>query len=436
MGKQILLIDYRANITKTLKLDLLKYFDISAVIREGIKDATNILEILPDVRIILTLNENPKEKTLDTLQRYIIDNKKNLELISYNSEETPEVIIQRVGDYIGQHVDHDRYQKDHSYVGYKDVPINFLKNIDESPVDLYVQIGEGADTRFIKRVNKLDPFSKSMVSDFLDKGILSLYVAQSDFELFMTSLTNAFVKGLTEPEQPIAKVIDAQFNAFEYLNSYASVLNFDKKIVEVVESTVDSYLEVLNQQKSLAVLIQHVVTKKATTNFQGFYLTCLLIYHIYKSLNRYQESKMQKMVMATLFCDLELDRKEVYLINSNTQLIASSDSGILTEHEVELVRSHARRNAESLRSYPELPLEVMTLVRQHHGSPEGIGFQDHENPQIQDDSLVLLCAHVFIKYFLSPEYKFDKKEILKILRERFPYERIRPYWDAIGTKIE
>ncbi len=436
MSNQILLIEYRANVTKTLKLDLLKYFDLSAVVRENDKDALAILEILPDIDTALVLAENPHEKTLDNIQKHLLTNQKKLQVISYTADETTEVIIQRLGNFLGKPVEHQRYLKDHSHEGYKEIPLHFFENLTESPVDLYVQLGEGSSIRFIKRVNKLDPFPKTMVKDQHNHGIHFFYVMAEDFAIFMTSLSNAFIQQLTNESQSIVHIIDAQCAAFDYLNTYASVLNFDKNITEVVETTIESYVKVFKREKSLAKLIQQVVTKKASINFQGFYLTCLLGHHVYKILNRYLESKMEKFVMAALFCDLGLDRREVFLIHSNTQLISASDEGTLNANEVELIRSHARKNADFLKNYPEMPLDVMSLIRHHHGSPDGVGFHDNEHGQLSDDDFVLQTTHIFIKYFLNPEYKFDKKEILKQLKERFPYERIKPYWEAIGSKID
>lgn len=436
MSQQILVIEYRANVTRTLKLDLLKYFDLSAVVRENEKDALAILEILPDINLALILAENPNEKTLEIFQKHILSKNKKLNFISYTADETTEVIIQRLGNYLGKPVDHQQYLKDHSHDGYKEVPIHFFDNLTESPVDLYVQLGEGSASRFIKKVNKLDPFPSNMVKDQHNHGIHLFYVLADDFSLFMTSLSNAFIQKLTEESSSIIHIIDAQCAAFDYLNTYASVLNFDKNVTEVVETTIESYIKVLKREKSLAKLIQQVVTKKASINFQGFYLTALLGHHIYKNLNRYLESKMEKIVMAALFCDLGLEKREVFLIHSNTQLLSASDDGSLSPEEIEHVRSHARKNADMLKNYPELPLDVMALIRHHHGSPDGVGFHDDENLQISDDDLVLQTAHVFIKYFLNPVYKFDKKEILKELKERFPYERVKPYWDAIGAKID
>jgi hypothetical protein len=436
MSQQILLIEYRANVTKTLKLDLLKYFDLSAVVRENEKDAMAILEILPDIDTALVLAENPTEKTLENIQKHILLNQKKINVISYTANETTEVVIQRLGNFLGKPVEHDRYLKDHSHDGYKEIPLHFFENLTESPVDLYVQLGEGSSSRFIKRVNKLDPFPKTMVKDQYNHGIHQFYVLTEDFNIFMTSLSNAFIQQLTNEPQTIIHVIDAQCAAFDYLNTYAAVLNFDKNITEVVETTIESYVKVFKREKSLAKLIQQVVSKKASINFQGFYLTCLLGHHVYKTLNRYLESKMEKFVMAALFCDLGLERREVFLIHSNTQLISASDEGIINANEVELIRSHARKNADLLKNYPEMPLDVMSLIRHHHGSPDGIGFHDNEHLQISDDDLVLQTTHIFIKYFLNPEYRFDKKEILKKLKERFPAERMKPYWDAIGSKID
>lgn len=436
MSQQILLIEFRTNVTKTLKFDLLKYFDLSAVVIDNEKDARGILEILPDMNIALILAENPKEKTLELIQNHLTLTKKKLNIISYNSDETTETIIVRVGNYLNKPIDHERYLKDHSHDGYKEIPIHFFENLTESPVDLYVQIGEGNTSRFLKRVNKLDAFPANMIKDQYNHGIHFFYVLAGDFAIFMTSLSNAFIQKLTIDDQSIIHIIDAQCSAFDYLNTYAAVLNFDKNVTEVVETTIESYIKVLKREKSLAKLIQQVVTKKASINFQGFYLTCLLGHHVYKNLNRYLESKMEKFVMAALFCDLGIEKREVFLIHSNAQLMAASDDGSINSAEVEHIRSHARKNADIIKKYPEMPLDVMSLIRHHHGSPDGVGFHDNEHAQLSDDDLVLLTTHIFIKCFLNPIYKFDKKEILKTLKERFAYDRIRPYWEAIGAKID
>ena len=436
MSHQILLIEHRAHVTKTLKLDLLKYFDLSAVVRENQKDALAILEILPDIDTALILAENPKENTLERIEQHILNNQKKMNIISYSANESTETIIQKVGAYLGKPIEHDRYLRDHSHEGYREIALHFFENLTESPVDLYVQLGEGPSSRFIKRVNKLDPFPKTMIKDQYNYGIHHFYVLSEDFQIFMTSLSNAFIQHLTLESQNTVQIIQAQYAAFDYLNTYAAILNFDKNITEVVETTIESYVRVFQREKSLAKLIQQVVSNKSSINFQGFYLTCLLGHHVYKFLNRYIESKMEKFVMAALFCDLGLDRREIFLIHSHTQLISASDDGSINAEEVELIRSHARKNADFLKHYPEMPLDVMSLIRHHHGSPEGIGFQDNEHGLLSDDDLLLQSTHIFIKYFLNPEYKFDKKEILKKLKERFPFDRMKLFWDAIGSKID
>lgn len=439
MSEQILVIDHRPDIQKSLKMDLLRYFDLSAVVRGSTVDACAFLDVLPHTPLVLCVEKNAPDAELQQLKQYLTQHQLSLQLLTYAESEKIEHIFTKVAAFLKKPFDHQQYQKDHAHHDYKPVALSFLQNLTESPCDLFLRMGQaGSDSvKFLKRIHKLDPFPPNLIADLQQKEIKDLFVETASYDLFMTSLTNKFVMDLTDPKSSTEQMITAQEKSFNFLHHYAALLNFEKSTVDVVETTIESFIEMFKTQKSISSLIQQLITKKSGLPFQGFYLTNLMVHHILKQKQIPQiEQKMSKFIFASLFCDYQQEKKEIYYIKSNAELLQATQHKILSAEELDGAKNHARKNADYLTTYPEIPMEVLTIIRQHHGSPEGSGFNDEDNPLVHEDSLIFMTANCFIKYFLNPVYKFDKKEILVQMRAKFPYERIKGYIDALAGKIE
>jgi len=405
------------------------------VVRDSASQALQLLDLLPQITISLCIKEIPGENTSADLRSYLVSKRPTSILITYNVSDTVEQILHQLGEKISKPLDHAQFQKDHVEGGYTSVSLKLLTHLEESPCDLFLKMGkEGEDLKYLKRVNKLDPFPPNMIKDFEERGLKDLFVEINNLELFMTCVSNNLVAELTKPDQNADQLIEAQSKAYDYIINFSEALNFDKNVVEVVDTFVETQISILKTQTSLAKLIQAVVSKKHSLSFQGLYLTCLMIHHICRQLKVFSEQRMTKFTFVALFCDLGLESKDLYLIKSNAELLPLA--AVLPPADLDKLKNHARKNADFLAQYPELPIEVLSIIRQHHGNPEGVGFIDEHNPMINEDTLLFMTANTFIKYFLHPQYKFDKKEILRIIGERFPHERMKPYLEALAAKID
>jgi response regulator RpfG family c-di-GMP phosphodiesterase len=120
------------------------------------------------------------------------------------------------------------------------------------------------------------------------------------------------------------------------------------------------------------------------------------------------EQTLHKFVYAAYLHDIALaERNDLAMISSLEELKVKKKS--MSHEEYKLVYEHPNIAATTLSEYQEIPIEVITMIRQHHEVPNETGFPSQISfPKIIPFSVIFIIAHDLTSYILSdPNWNID-----------------------------
>ncbi|MCK6595175.1 MAG: hypothetical protein L6Q33_08250, partial [Bacteriovoracaceae bacterium] len=86
---QVVLIEDEKNLNDLLSINLNTYLGVDLIQQDSGLDCIGLLTILPNIDLIITKNQVGSEKTAETLQKYIEDNKLEATLIVLGDFKKP-----------------------------------------------------------------------------------------------------------------------------------------------------------------------------------------------------------------------------------------------------------------------------------------------------------------------------------------------------------
>ncbi|MCB9092159.1 MAG: hypothetical protein H6620_06320 [Halobacteriovoraceae bacterium] len=433
----IIILDNRDSEAKSLKLKLLTNLKMSAVIKSTIKEATEIVELIPNIKIIIGLDEIAGENLVEMLSLYAESVGKRVEHFTYAVDQDENDIVRSVAEKINVSLDEDQLKNTtiSTRIFYA-VNLKYVKEV-EPPCDLYIRIGQSQnEIQYIKRVHAFEFIDEEIFAKLLSYGSDEVFIHRNDYDIFFTFLTNKFIKNLSENNN-LNKMLEHQYEAYQYIIDHIQTLEFDEHMVDLVDNFILSIKESIINQKQLSNLINAVVTNKDSLFFQTFYLTNLMSFFLLRKENLHNEKTLEHYTYTSLFCDLNLEERNTFFINSESELEESLQKSKLTPDEYARVKSHAQKNAEFLSSYPDLDREILQYIREHHGNNTGTSFSDNPGKSIGIQSKIFMIGNTFIKYFLNPVYKFNKKTIIEKMILRFSGDdELRRLSSLLTQKVE
>jgi hypothetical protein len=434
---QILVVDDRTDFTKDLKLNLLRYLNVSAVIRHTPEEATEILDLIPDIKLIVTRSLIGNINTAASINNFIKTKELDVSIIAYESMETVKTLLKNIAEKLKLELSIDRVDSTAALKNaFHPVSIGYFDTLTEAPCDVYIRIGnDKASHRYVKRINQFDKIPLDLINRLKISQVYDLYIHHDYHDNFMTYLANTITDGMTNPSIDLKARMNHQAKAFYFIQQFALELKVDNRLIDVVENSINSISDSIQNYKPLNELINEVLGHKEGHLFQGAYLTNIMGLHILKQLKKNNQDDLDAMIFASLFSDLGMKRPQEYLISTEKQLKRQIEKLKWNDETARTIRHHAKRSAELLNSYPNLSMKAQKIVLEHHGSDLGIGFVPKPGDSISSLSKVFLAANTFILNFLNPDNKFNKRQIIDELAQEFEPEIVE-YLNYFNRKIE
>ncbi len=429
---KVFAIDSRDKYIAELKRALFYYLGLHCVTRSTVKEMAPILELFPYAELIVVADhyDHPND-----LRKIIATRNNYLPMISYETTEDVVVLIKKIALELEKSLDLEALKhKLHLSQPYLPISLSLVSGMTMTPSDLFIKIGKGVQANYVKRVQKLDEIDPTVLTKLEQGSVEYLYVPDNEFDLFSTALTNQIIDGMSQRQIETSHKIGKQAQGFTYIRKVTEVLDFDEQFIEVLNQSIDSVNESLRNDRPLSHLIKELMNRKDSLSFQCYYLTNLICFHLLQKLKLDINNNLKTLISASLFCDLGQDQSELLLVNSMEEFHQMNSK--LTKEKQEHILNHARMNSSWASQIPNIQPIVSTIIKEHHGSPNGIGFEDTMAKQINNLSQVFVIANSFIKYFLNPKYQFNKKKIIEIMQNRYTDAQYQKIITELTSKIE
>ncbi len=313
------------------------------------------------------------------------------------------------------------------------ISIDFLSILDGINKNLFIKIG--AD-KYIKIYHEDDTTNILDIKKYKSKGITYLYLEratamwvihqiQNQISIFLKANNFRFVlRGASDTpekrfEQKILRIDDEVHVDKEFKETIDRAVEKIRHLVEK-ETKVESYLKSLKEKQDEYALFT-----------QKMNLTSLIACLLAKQLDWISKSTMDKLVYASVLCDITLAvRPHLLAISGIHEYEKIKDS--LSEEDQKIFLSHPRDSGSLIKRYfQSAPPDTDSLAFQHHEQPDGHGFpQGLKADKISPLSALFIIANDFSYYFLKDDEPSVDDFVLKA-HSRYDYVNFRKIIKAL-----
>jgi response regulator RpfG family c-di-GMP phosphodiesterase len=313
------------------------------------------------------------------------------------------------------------------------IGINFLSILDGINKNLYIRIG---NDKYIKIFNEDDTTDILDIKKYKSKGISYLYLQretaiwviiqiQNQISIFLKANNFRFVlRGASESpekrfEQKILRIDDEVHVDKDFKETIDRAVEKIRSVVER-ETTVAHYLKTLKEKQDEYALFT-----------QKMNLTSLISCLLAKQLDWISKSTMDKLVYASVLCDITLAvRPQLLSIADIHEFDKMKDS--LSEDDQKLYLAHPKDSAFLIKKYfQSAPPDTDVLAYQHHESPDGHGFPlGLKAEKVSPLSALFIISNDFAYYFLKDEEPSVDDFILKA-HSRYDFVNFRKIIKAL-----
>lgn len=313
------------------------------------------------------------------------------------------------------------------------IDINFLTILDGINKNLFIRIG--AD-KYIKVYHENDNTNILDIKKYKEKGINYLYLSretamwvitqiQNQIDIFLKANNFRFVlRGASDSpekrfEQKILRIGDEVHIDKEFKETIDRAVEKIRATVEK-EPKIDSFMKALKEKQD-----QHALFT------QKLNITSMIACVLAKQLDWISKSTLDKLVYASVLCDITLAVRPELLKIQHLQDFESTKP-TLTDEDQKIFLSHPKDAAGLIKSYfSSAPPDTDAIVYQHHELPDGTGFPlGLRAEKISPLSALFIVANDFAYYFIKDDEPTMDDFLLKC-SGRYDYVNFRKVIKAL-----
>lgn len=439
---QTILIEPNEDMRKIFSLNLNTFAGTDVIIRHNAEEAIQLLKILPTIALIVSKSKVADEETAQKISQFLTQESLDIPMIVMG--DVPELkdkavcfpepvswekMVQQAAKFLGVTPEDlaKRVKPDFVPMG-----LSYFYDITQTPCDVYLRIKKApGEYQFVKRIHSKDTFDIHTIKKYEEQGLKEFYVQRDYQQYFTTFVTNSIVKKLERDDLTIEDRIMTTAHSYDVVEDQVSKIGLDKATVELADAGIDSMIKSVKDSPQLAELLKFLFTSKVSLAYQHCHLITVMCQYILSKQSWYQPKHLEILSFVAFFSDITLKSSDQISILSDEDLRASN----LTDDERLAVINHAKDASELLKNHPDADEYIRTVLLQHHGKMDGIGFNDAPGEDLHPLSKVFIVADTFVKILLRADMPSSKREILPILYARYTNPSYQKIIKALEQKF-
>ncbi len=413
---QVVLIEDSQVLNELISVNLVNFLGIDLINRKNAKAVVSLLEILPEIDLIICQYEGQNELTASIIQKYIIEHHLDIGLlilggpglldndftVTILNPKNWEKVIEYSAKIMGitQEIIEKRILPD-----YVPVPVNYFLNLITVNCDVFIRIKKtSTDFQFVKRIHNGDAFSREVINRYKEQGLDHFYIPKEQRKDFTTFLSNVLVEKLESNHLEFAEKLEIMGEAYSIAAKEILNLGFTREIVQLTDSIIQSMIKNIEQSPEMTNLLHKIINSQSPLIFQRCHMTSVIASECLKNLDLNTTENILDITFSAFFNDILLvDTPDYTKINS----LSETEEANLVEIDQDLVLKHALKTSILIGQYPNIPNGVEKIIKEHHGMIGGIGFSvniDH----LSTISKVFIISHEFVLNLIK--YRENKTE--------------------------
>ncbi|AUN97346.1 hypothetical protein C0V70_04310 [Bacteriovorax stolpii] len=406
---QILLIENDESLRSILKLNLIKNLGCEVVEKDSSEDAISLLDILPNIDLVICRDQIDNTQAAYEIAQYLKNSKSEIPLLiigkkigpyensqAISTDHSWENVIQSAGKIIGMEVNFHTSRVTSDYIP---VGIHYFLNINSTSMgcDVYIRVRNGENYQYIKRLHSTDQFERGDIEKYKEAGLKEFFIRKEHYPHFVNYVTDQLLLKLDSSSLSQPERICLSAESYEITLERIHTLGIDVYTIAIFEESVKAMESSLKEDNALLDFLHSLRANKHSYAYAHTYLSSLILHKLVDSFEWETPQIKEKLTYIAYFHDISLRDSELMKIHSNAELEDSS----LSRSDKNLVLNHALQSAEIIERFPKIPPGVGTILKEHHGSKNGIGFPESLSIAIAPLSMMFIVVEDFVDSFLK-----------------------------------
>ncbi len=422
--KQVILLrsnekdNLESEITKKLSAELDLEFN---VIFDPDK-AKTLVGILPDLDFIICFSTKENEVAIKMFEKHLIDveDKHILFIIGeyFSARKNTKVFtldtdvekIVRMAEEIS--VKNDINKSSAKLSSFVPVRFDFILSFKKVPfpVDFYLRIKISEDEfQYIKRLFKNDIFKEEELQKLISFNLKEIYILKNEYLTFID-----FSMKLTSKINNNLSLSNLDYSYHLSRDSFI-LLGITDENVEYTKKYIGKMEESIAKDGALLDYFKFLIGNPLSFAYSHSYLISIFLSKIVLKFDWDSKAIREKICYIAFFHDISLESDQLIKVHSDEELNIvvpveyqfTHDSKIkdskLSKEDRELVLNHASQSSFVLDKFPSLPIGVVQVIKEHHGSKSGVGFNESQSISLQPLAMLFIVVEDFVIQFLNIE---------------------------------
>jgi HD-GYP domain-containing protein (c-di-GMP phosphodiesterase class II) len=440
---QTILIEPNEDLRKIYSLNLNTFAGTDVIVRQNAEDAIQLLRILPTISLIVCKNKMGEEETANKIVSFLKEEMLDIPIMVMGDNPTiadralclPEPVVweklvQQAAKFLGVTPEDLIRRVKPDFVA---MSLAYFYDITQTPCDIYLRIKKGpGDFQFVKRIHSKDTFDFAGIKKYEEQGLKEFYIQRDYQQYFTTFVTNSLVRKLERTDLSMEDRILTTAHSYDVVADQVQKIGMDQATVELADAGINSMISSVKDSPQLAGLLKFLFTSKVSLAYQHCHLIAVMCQYILSKQSWYQPKHLEVLSFVSFFSDITLKTNEQISISSDDDLRRSN----LEDDERQAVLTHARDAATLLERHPGANEYIKTVLLQHHGKLDGVGFNESPGEDLHPLSKVFIIADGFVKILLRPDMPSSKREILPLLYDQYTSPSYQKIIKALEQKFQ
>lgn len=309
------------------------------------------------------------------------------------------------------------------------IPITYFKVIKRSICNVYSQNLDNPK-QYDLRIKKMTDFSEADIQPMIQEGVTHLYVNKLDRLEFVNNVTSELITLLEGTDLSPTEELSAIDKSVELLSRKLLSIGVNEETIKLANKNIENMKRVVKSNPKMAKLLERLLSNRSSYLYKHTQILTYVSLHIIRNIDWGNPEQEDKISFIAFFHDIALENDRQAQIKSTKELkTAEFDTA-----EKTLVERHAQLAADIVSKFPHAPMGADQIIRQHHGTLNGIGFSEHFGNNVSPISIVFIVAEEFTRIIMKRETgPFDRNEMLRELKEEFPTSRFQKVIELLNT---
>lgn len=425
-SSRTILIEPQAHLRSLVAQNLQVYCDSDVIFRSNADDVNSLLRRDKNYHLIICSCQVGDENTILKVLYYIQSQNLNIPILGLGNNAKIASRIEMVYNPIDWKMIVKKAARilkvDSKQMVKKRIPDYFpvytknLLSLDIAPCFIYLELN-GNFEPFLDAGDKVD---KSLVKKLFLKGVRNVYVEKSWRLSFIDAVSERvsedFSKARTQKDH-----INVLSRAIENTQELIRLTGINNESVRMANSSMESMREVAKASEGLSDLLAILEEDSDSYSYKHCMLTNIIAHQAIKKMPWGNKVQQEKISFICFFHDITIPEDDLCEINSEEALIRS----ILSPEDKKRVKHHALDAVKLLKDYPQVPFGVDSLILQHHGMPNGIGFSNSQNLGISPIAITFRVCEEFANVMLTVGKKFNMDTAIETFFKKYDRKQYR-----------